>query len=197
MGFAADSPLGGWFDATFTPAFETYRSMYAIWSIPGTRTEDDIIRFRKAEKALIPLYRRLYRGFLRDNPLVTDTDLNDMGLPARSGGERPHYPAPATTVRATALLVGPGVIEIRFRDTQHSGWGKPKGIHSVEIAYVLCDAPPAGRDEFTNVSSHTRSPFRLSFLEKQRGKRLYFILRWENNRAEKGPWNEIQYIIIP
>jgi hypothetical protein len=43
----------------------------------------------------------------------------------------------------------------------------------------------------------TRSPFTLSFDENQRGKTVYFCLRWENTRGEKGPWSEIVSGIIP
>jgi hypothetical protein len=31
------------------------------------------------------VYRKLYNGFLRENPLVSDTDLEGMGLPEQSG----------------------------------------------------------------------------------------------------------------
>jgi hypothetical protein len=31
----------------------------------------------------------------------------------------------------------------------------------------------------------------------QRGKTVYFALRWENTRGEKGPWSEIMSAIIP
>jgi hypothetical protein len=32
---------------------------------------------------------------------------------------------------------------------------------------------------------------------EDRGKKLYFALRWENTRGEKGPWSEIHSTIIP
>jgi hypothetical protein len=35
------------------------------------------------------------------------------------------------------------------------------------------------------------------FENDQRGKTVYFALRWENTRGEKGPWSAIQIAIIP
>jgi hypothetical protein len=37
----------------------------------------------------------------------------------------------------------------------------------------------------------------LVFNGEQRGTTLYFAMRWENNRGEKGPWNDIINVIIP
>lgn len=43
-----------------------------------------------------------------------------------------------------------------------------------------------------NSPAHT-----LTFDENQRGKTVYFALRWENTRGEKGPWSQIVSSIIP
>jgi hypothetical protein len=44
---------------------------------------------------------------------------------------------------------------------------------------------------------NTKPPFTLSFHGEQRGKTVYFALRWENTTGEKGPWSEIENAIIP
>jgi hypothetical protein len=43
----------------------------------------------------------------------------------------------------------------------------------------------------------TRTPMKLVFSGEQRGKSLYFAMRWENNMGEKGLWNDIISTIIP
>jgi hypothetical protein len=43
----------------------------------------------------------------------------------------------------------------------------------------------------------TTSPCILKFDEADRGKRVYFCLRWESNTNLKGPFGEIYSAIIP
>jgi hypothetical protein len=43
----------------------------------------------------------------------------------------------------------------------------------------------------------TKTPVKLSFSGDQRGKTIYFALRWENNVGEKCPCSEIFNAIIP
>ena len=43
----------------------------------------------------------------------------------------------------------------------------------------------------------TASPFTLNFQGHERGKTVYFCLRWENTVGEKGPWGEIYSAIVP
>jgi hypothetical protein len=198
MGFAPDTPLGIWFDTVFTPVFNTYNSIYAAWINPGTRTKSDTIRFRNAEKEMIALYRHLYKGFLRDNPLVTDADLSDMGLPERSSGGGGKHPVPTSTVVVEkVVLPSPGVVDIHYHDSGSEKKAKPFGVHGAELVFAISDTPITNHDDLTNSRIDTRTPFHFTFPDPQRGKTLYFSLRWENTTGEKGPWNAIQSIIIP
>ncbi|MDR0717551.1 MAG: hypothetical protein LBF50_09055 [Azoarcus sp.] len=43
----------------------------------------------------------------------------------------------------------------------------------------------------------TNRPATLAFDESQRGKMLYFCLRWEGNTGLKGPYGEIYNTIVP
>ncbi|MDR1674846.1 MAG: hypothetical protein LBR86_00005, partial [Tannerella sp.] len=59
------------------------------------------------------------------------------------------------------------------------------------------DEPPTDWSQLTNSAFFTRTPGELVFSGKQRGRRLYFSMRWENTRGDKGPWNDIDSVIIP
>jgi hypothetical protein len=67
----------------------------------------------------------------------------------------------------------------------------------VEIGWTQSDTPITRWDELTHSNVDTNSPFTLSFENDQRGKTVYFALRWENTRGEKGPWSGIASAIIP
>jgi hypothetical protein len=187
-----------WISGTLQPAFQTLRIAFEDWKNPSERTPLKTAALRIAEEAFIPLYRHLYTGMLRDNPLVTDLDLIAMGMPDRSGGGHHPVNVPETSPSAAVKMPEPGIVEIHFRDSAtDSGRAKPAGVHGAEIGWSVSDTPPDGWSQLAHSSFDTASPFRLSFEGSQRGRRLYFALRWENTRGAKGPWSEILDVVIP
>ncbi|MDR2802571.1 MAG: hypothetical protein LBB31_05060 [Prevotellaceae bacterium] len=197
MGFGVTTPLGQWFDTKFTAAYNTFDAAYTQWKNTETRTRGKTINLYAAEKAFKPFYRQLYTGFLKNNPLVTNHDLISMWMPKRSDGKCRPYPVPDTCVLSNVVLKGPAVLEIHFSDRDSHRKAKPFGVRGAEMLSLISDVPVTRWDELTNNQFCTRSPFRLTFRNDQRGKTLYFALRWENTRGEKGPWNYIQQTIIP
>jgi hypothetical protein len=186
-----------WYNGEFIPKHDVFNLAYLDWLNKADRTPAKIATLYTAENGFKPVYRKLYTGYLKNNPLVTDTDLVEMGLPKRSSGRKTQSTPPATVVECTVDTSIPGVIIIHFRDKNEIGTAKPKGIHGVEFRWIILDTPPADWSQLLNSVFDTRSPIRLSFSGEQRGKTIYFALRWENNVGEKGPWSEIFNAIIP
>jgi hypothetical protein len=188
-----------WLTETLEPAFETFAAAFEDWKNPSVRTPIKSAALRTAEDAFIPLYRLLYTGMLKNNPLVTDVDLVAMGMPERSSGGRRSPSVPDTSPTANVKMPEPGIVEIHFRDSasDSGGHAKPAGVHGVEIAWSILDTPPSGWSQLEHSAFDTASPFRLSFEGDRRGRRLYFALRWENTRGAKGPWSEILDAVIP
>jgi hypothetical protein len=86
---------------------------------------------------------------------------------------------------------------ILFWDLGSKSKAKPHGVHGAEICWAILDRPPLSVDELIHSGFCTRSPFKLTFDETDRSKTVYFCLRWESTRGEKGPWSEIVMAIIP
>jgi hypothetical protein len=197
MGFATGTAQGDWLDNDFIPLFEAFETAFADWKDPAERTQTKTIKLAEAEDAFKPAYRKLYTGFLRESPLVTDDDLNSMGLPKRSSG---RTPAPVATTYPD-FDVDSSVIRrltIHFYDQgSKKSKAKPAGQHGAEIRWAILPAPPTTLGDLINSSFDTHTPFTLSFDENQRGQTVYFCLCWENTRGEKGPWSEIVSAIIP
>jgi hypothetical protein len=78
-------------------------------------------------------------------------------------------------------------VTIHFWDSATKKRGKPHVVHGAEIRWASLDHAPASVDELLNSDFDTASPFTLKFDESDRGKRLYFCLRWESNTNLKGP----------
>jgi hypothetical protein len=70
-------------------------------------------------------------------------------------------------------------------------------MRGVEVRLAILDAPPVDWDELLDSRFDTRSPLKLTFTGADRGKTLYFALRWENTTGVKGDWSEIYSARIP
>ncbi|MDR2138843.1 MAG: hypothetical protein LBP50_04775 [Tannerella sp.] len=193
------SGFQAWISGTLQPAYTAFKTAFEDWKNPSERTPVKTATLTAAENLFIPLYRHLYTGMLKDNPLVTDADLVAMGLPKRQTGGRHPASVPETSPAASVKMPGPGIVEIHFRDSavDNPSRAKPAGVHGAEIAWAVLDTPPVNWSQLEHSSFDTASPFRLSFEGDRRGQRLYFALRWENTRGAKGPWSEIQDAVIP
>ncbi|MDR2775433.1 MAG: hypothetical protein LBC19_11980 [Tannerella sp.] len=182
--------MQGWIIGTFQTAYNTFKTAFDAWKDPSARTPVKTSALLEAEDAFITVYRQLYTGVLRENPLVTNADLLAMGMPERSSGERHPIPAPKVAPKLSARTPNPGVVEIDFGS-------KPQEAHGLEICWAVLDQPPTNWSELVHSSFDTASPLNLTFEGDQRGRRIYFAGRWESPRGEKGPWNEIQDAVIP
>jgi hypothetical protein len=186
-----------WYNSVFIVKHGIFAAAFAGWQNPAERSAVKIAVLKEAEKQFIEVYRKLYVGYLKGNPLVTDADLVEMGLPKRHSGGNTPPPVPNTLVEATIDTSIPACIKINYRDMNEKGTAKPKGVHGVEIAWVISDTHPVDWAQLTNSSFDTRTPAQLVFSGEQRGHTVFFALRWENTRGEKGPWGEIYSAIIP
>lgn len=197
LGFAPDSPQGQWLDTVFLPAFLAFILAFEAWRNVGTRTQIISTTLYDTQKMFAGVYRLLYAGFLKKNPIVTDVDLVAMGLPERGRKRRTPMHPPTTVPTAGVHLPSPGVVEIHFRDSGAGGKAKPAGIHGAEIVWAILETIPVDWTELIHSSFDTNTPLTLTFDGDKRGKHLYFALRWENTRGEKGHWSAIQSVVIP
>ena len=187
---------GDWLDFEFMPAYNTYIAAYEVWIDPAQSTPVAIQQFKDAEDTFVPLFRKLY-AFVKMHPLTTNADLVGMGFPVP---QHTHTPAPVPTSFPEALAShpAPATVVISFLDSESKKVRKPAGVHGAEIIWAILDTAPQDQDWDKLIHSEfdTASPFTLSFTGPDRGKDLYFALRWENTRGEKGPWSDIQQTII-
>jgi hypothetical protein len=58
-------------------------------------------------------------------------------------------------------------------------------------------APPKNGQDLPHSIFTRRQKHLFDFLEEDRGKRVYFCLRYENSKGEGGPWGKIMDVVIP
>jgi hypothetical protein len=199
MGLGENTPFGVYYDGKFMPLFSDYLQKYVDWADEPNRTPAITARFELAEKALKPEYRQVYNAFFKTNPLASDDDLLEMGFPKRPSGER--HPSPKPDKHP-----GCGIDTSEFRQVKIDYYevdgthkkAKPDGVHGVEARSAVFDTPREVHiSDLTNSLFDTRTPLVLEFADEDRGKTLYFALRWENTRGEKGPFGPILSAVIP
>jgi hypothetical protein len=157
-----------------------------------SETHDKTAKRKVFEKAL----REFLKSFVTYNPEVTDVDRDQMGLPIHKPNPEPS-PIPDLFPVAEVDSSIPRQLTIHFRNEHSKSKAKPFGVHGAEIRWAILDMPPTSVDEIVNSVFCTNSPYTFVFGEEDRGKRVYFCMRWENTRGEKGPWGEIFSAIIP
>ncbi|MDR3267938.1 MAG: hypothetical protein LBT83_02580 [Tannerella sp.] len=192
-----DGNIGIWITDEFDPKHLVFSNAFNEWIDPATRTPMKITALEEAEKAFIPVYRQLYTGVLKNNPLVTDIDLVAMGMPKRPDGHREPVPAPTDVLEIVTKTPSPGVVEFYFRVAGETGHAKPYGIQGYELRGGTLDEAPVNWSQLPLSYFSTTSPLHLTFEGEQRGRHFYFAARMENNRGVKGDWSEIESVIIP
>jgi hypothetical protein len=193
----ANTTKFGWRQAEVTEAlaavtaFSTARAAYGEVDSTVNRMAKD-----EAKYAAKSAMRDFANSNIRFNKQMTDEDKLAYGVrqgdkTATPAGEPESYPEaePDTSViRQVTIKSWDGATKKR---------GKPYGIHGAEVRWALLDHAPESVEELTRSDFDTASPLTLKFDESDRGKRLYFCLRWESNTNLKGPYGEIYSAVIP
>jgi hypothetical protein len=172
-----------------------WKTAYGAIIGPHTKVETEAKNYAKtAAKAAI---RPFVNQFLRYPP-VTDEDRTAMGIPNRDGHRSPVTPPPFGPA-FSIVQMGPRMLGIVYRNGEGARKGsKPPGVEGARIYYGVLDTPPSLQRDLPASVWATRCPHRITLRETDRGRRVYFALKWEI-RKEYGesPWSEIQSELVP
>jgi hypothetical protein len=164
---------------------------------PVTRTSVTVEAKNISRELLRSDLRVDIKAYLTYNPAVTDDDRKAMGLPVHKTTRTPAKIANRPPDFDVDTSVAGRITIYFFEKNGNHKKAKPEGQHCIEMVWVISDIPPTKWKELIHSTIDTKSPLTLEFENDERGKTLFFALRWENTRGEKGPWSEIQRAIIP
>ena len=136
------------------------------------------------------------RFHLQNNDKMTDNGREELRIPIYDKTPTSH-PAPDTVPEVEIETPHPRTLRIKFRHENAARWGKPAFVHGLECLWVVTDGRPEKIGELLHSAFATRSPLEMTFEENERGKRVYFAVRWESGTVKKGPWGDILNAIIP
>jgi hypothetical protein len=165
-----------------------------------TYEDDDSSKNRLAKDEAKDAAKAAMRDFahtgIRHNKRMKDENRLFYGIHPADGSHTPST-APESFPEAEGDTATMRRVAIHYWDSVTKKRGKEYGIHGAEIRWAPLDHIPASIEELVHSDFNTASPFTLTFDETERGKRIYFCLRWESNANLKGPWGEIYSAIIP
>jgi hypothetical protein len=170
-------------------AFELSRS-------PATRTKVVTQEKNDARKGYTAVLRPFIQGMLMHNGRVSDADRCAMGLPVYDRTPtRPLAPAsrPELRVDFSQFLRH----RIFVRDSVLSGRAKPAHTIGYELWRKIGGEGEPSFDDMQLVELVTRSPHVVEYASADRGKTVWYFVRWVNTRGEKGPRSEIISAIVP
>jgi hypothetical protein len=143
----------------------------------------------KALKAGMQDFKRRY--FIK--PPLTDADFVSLGLRPPDSTHTPIEP-PKEGQTFSVVQMGPRALGVVFRNGESGRKGsKPYGVEGVRIYYYISDVPITDQKQLRFSEWATKCPHVFHFSEADRGKWVYFALRWEI-RKENGesPWSDIK-----
>jgi hypothetical protein len=174
--------------------YDVWHTAYEAVLKPHTPVETETKKdARKSAEDVIRPFKRRYL----DDPPVTNGDRVAMELPVHDGTRTPDK-APETRPEAESDSSEIRQLGIHFKDRGAKTRAKPHGVHGAEIRWNMQDQAPVDIEaELVHSDFDTASPFTLVFGEADRGKRVYYALRWESITNLKGGWSEIYSAIVP
>ncbi|MDR0605492.1 MAG: hypothetical protein LBG80_14430 [Bacteroidales bacterium] len=176
---------------------QKYTDAYKVSQNPATRTKVSIQAKTDARKILEKDIRQIVGEYLVKNHLMTNTNREMLGLPIPKTTRTPVAVAAEYPSMETDTSVSKQVSIYFFPLGGKRFDAKLDGQNAVETVWAISDTPIVDTENLTNSAIDTRSPFTITFQGHERGKMVYFALRWLNTRGEPGPWSNIFNVVIP
>jgi hypothetical protein len=174
-------------------AYLDWYTFYAPMLKPHTKAET--MAKNEARKRAEKVIRPFVKQYLHFKP-VTSADRINMGIPVHDDIRTSHG-VPTELVEFFFKLKGIRSIEVHFKVLGAANKAKPYMYDGAVIIWDVLDKPPAQPDDLNRHTLASRTPHTLSFKETERGKTVYVALCWQNEKAQLGPWSEIQSAVIP
>jgi hypothetical protein len=173
--------------------------------LPSDVLVKDLAR-KRDEKVL----RNFNNEFILYSSVVTPQEKEDLGNKPRDDHPTP-IPRPTAQVEADVVLPGPHLVELWIKKLASLEEDPGRANYGVRVFWgVLGDSsaadkfrissPPKSGDDLPHSTFTKRKKYRFDFPEEDRGKTVYFCLRYENSKGGKegeGPWGPIISAIIP
>jgi hypothetical protein len=171
--------------AAFT-AFTAARTAYLAAPTKANHTAKEELK-----KTAVDGLRKFARERIRNNGNMTDAQKQELGVTVADPEPSP-VPVPDAGPDSEAVISArePGVVKVRYLGP------KPYGVDRIEIAWEISETVIDSPDQLTRNDTFSRNPWEHTFAVPERGKKLYYSLRY---LAKEGAshWSDTREVIIP
>ncbi|MDR0789524.1 MAG: hypothetical protein LBO06_01875 [Bacteroidales bacterium] len=198
--------LGSQFSPTelqrFKAAVTAFKNGYTKAQDKNNVTHAEITAKNLAKKALKAIMREFYANYVYGNPKITADTLEQYQFPVHDKIPTP-VPVPQTPPDFVIDFALGGLHKLffgKFNSQNKITAGLPKGAHGVEVRRltVPSETPPLDPDpeemEFLNLAS--KSPFDVHYNKNSRGTKVYYAMRYFNDRGEHSEWSSVQMALV-
>jgi hypothetical protein len=161
--------------AAFT-AFTAARTAYQAAPTKANHTAKEELK-----KAAVEAMRKFARERIRNNSKMTDAQKQELGVTVAD---------PEPDSEAVISAREPGVVKVRYLGA------KPYGVDRIEIAWSVSETMIDGPDQLTNNDTFSRNPWEHTFPAAERGKKLYYSLRYLTKEGASH-WSDVREVVIP
>ncbi|MDR0790416.1 MAG: hypothetical protein LBO06_06440, partial [Bacteroidales bacterium] len=175
---------------------------FAKTSEKDTSTSADVAAKNDAKKALIAIMREFYNRYVIGSPTMTNEQRKTYEYPVRDTEPTP-VPVPVDGPDVEIDFSHSGAHFILFGKYNTGGKitrGLPKGAHGVEIRRLIQDgdAPliepePNAMEQLTLAS---KSPHEVVYDRASKGLKVYYVLRYFNDKGEHSLWSKTAVAIV-
>jgi hypothetical protein len=169
---------------------DRWKTAFAAAENPETRTKASVKTKTEVRKTFEAEVRVAVKAYITYNPAVTDGDRENMALPIH---DTKPTPVPAPTERPDLAIDFSQQEEHSLKVT---GNPRPYNAHGFEAWYKVGGTPPVTSKDFAYAGFSTKSPFTVKFEFEDKGKTVYYRVRWVNAKNEPGPWSELVSAVI-
>jgi len=167
----------------------------ALDATPVESTRAQIERRNETRRQCERFLRYFIRFYLR-NPVVSNADLIEMGIPPIDDIRTAHKQV-NETVDFVFHIRGTNNVIVDFWQTGHTSKARPKGYSGAVIIWALSEEEPANNEAYPFHTLATRTPFTVEFDNHDSGKRAWFKICWQNARGILGRFSESKSAIVP
>lgn len=178
-------------DLNAIKAFQTdWIPKYAAGKPEANPRSSDRIAKNTSRKAYSSAIRKFVKKFLNENAGVSNDQRGELGLTIYDT-TRTRVPVPTVQPAGRIDKILPREQVLRINDpTNPTSNARPKGVRATRVFAFVGDAAPSNNSQYRLLGTATRHLFRAHFETGDVGKKVFYVLQYENTRGETGPLSD-------
>lgn len=159
-------------------------------------TDQNRLRKDEAKAVAVTNMREFANADIRFNRRMSDADRLPLGIRPRDTIRTDHTVVPEE-VENEVTPDGIRTLAVHFKVLGTANNAKPTGYDGAVTIWAVSDTQPVNAEDYPHHQMASRTPFRIEFEEADRGKRVWIMQAWQNERGIIGRWSGVLSAFVP